>query len=107
MEKKQLLKSLLLSAMVMGAASAPALAANVPAGVELADVQEIVWGNGAEPGSLDPNKVEGTPGSNIARDLFETLVVQDLEGKTIPGVAESWTASDQNKTWTTWRLYAG
>ena len=95
-----LLKSLLLSIMTMGLISTSALAAQVPAGTELAEVQEIVLGNGAEPGSLDPNKIEGVPGANIAGDLFEPLVVQDQEGKIVPGVAVSWKASDGNKVWT-------
>ena len=32
------------------------------------------------------------------RDLLEGLVIQDGNGNTIPGVAKSWTTSD-NKTW--------
>lgn len=61
---------------------------------KLAEVQELVKGNGAEPASLDPNKTEGVPESNIQRDLFEGLVTTDASGKIRPGVAESWDVKD-------------
>ena len=66
---------------------------------ELSDVQELVRGNGTEVASLDPHKVEGVPESHVLRDLMEGLVIQDAEGNTIPGVAESW-STDDNKTFT-------
>lgn len=62
--------------------------------VKLAAVQELVKGNGSEPASLDPNKTEGVPESNIQRDLFEGLVTTDPTGKIRPGVAESWDIKD-------------
>ncbi|CAH0525272.1 ABC transporter substrate-binding protein [Vibrio hippocampi] len=64
---------------------------------ELADVQELVRGNGTEVASIDPHKTEGVPESHVIRDLLEGLVNQDADGNTIPGVAESWTTAD-NKT---------
>lgn len=33
-----------------------------------------VRNSGAEPQSLDPNKIEGVPEANISRDLFEGLL---------------------------------
>lgn len=50
-----------------------ALAADVPAGVQLAEKQTLVRNNGSEVQSLDPHKIEGVPESNISRDLFEGL----------------------------------
>jgi len=67
--------------------------------VKLAAVQELVKGNGAEPASLDPEKTEGIPESNIQRDLFEGLVTTDATGKIRAGVAESWETKD-NKVFT-------
>ncbi|WP_422136111.1 ABC transporter substrate-binding protein [Endozoicomonas sp. ALD040] len=90
--------ALTLAASIMAASSANA--AIVPAGTQLAQVQELVRGNGFEPASIDPQKVEGVPGSNITKDLFEGLVTQDAEGNTIPGQAESWTVSKDNKVFT-------
>ncbi|MFS2225630.1 oligopeptide ABC transporter substrate-binding protein OppA [Pantoea sp. B65] len=76
-----------------------ALAAKVPAGVELAAKQELVKGNGAELQSLDPHKIEGVPESNVSRDLLEGLIISDEQGHPIPGVAESWDNKD-SKVWT-------
>lgn len=78
--------------------SATALAAVVPAGVELHPEQKLVKNNAAEPQSLDPHKIQGVPESNIARDQFEGLTIVDLDGQTIPGVAESW-ENDEGKVW--------
>jgi ABC-type oligopeptide transport system substrate-binding subunit len=57
-----------------------AMAADVPAGVQLAEKQTLVRNNGAEVQSLDPHKIEGVPESNINRDLFEGLLVTDVDG---------------------------
>ena len=82
------------------AAPAPAVKAveKVTSGEpQLAAVQELVRGNGTEVASLDPQKTEGVPESNVIRDLLEGLVNQDADGKIIPGVATSWETAD-NKT---------
>lgn len=78
----------------IAATSFTATAADVPAGVKLAAKQELVRGNGTEVASLDPHKTEGVPESHVLRDLMEGLVIQDAEGNTIPGVAESWSTED-------------
>lgn len=75
-------------------------AAEVPTGVKLAKDQSFIRGIGAEPSSLDPQKVEGTPGGYVVRDLFEGLVTEDPYGKIIPGQAESWTMSKDQKVYT-------
>ncbi|MDP6969636.1 MAG: ABC transporter substrate-binding protein [Gammaproteobacteria bacterium] len=101
MKKTKLLQSMLLaSAVAASSLSAPLMAADVPAGTKLADVQEFVRDNGAEPGSLDPQKIEGVPGANIARDLFEGLLNQSRDGKEQPGVATSWSANADNTVYT-------
>ncbi|AVX03272.1 putative deoxycholate-binding periplasmic protein [Maritalea myrionectae] len=50
--------------------------------------------------SLDPQLIEDVSGSEVARDLFEGLVNQDDKGNLVPGVAESWEASDGNTVYT-------
>ncbi|WP_294032938.1 ABC transporter substrate-binding protein [uncultured Moraxella sp.] len=60
---------------------------------------ELTINNGAEPESLDPHKVSGVPESNILRQMFVGLTTTDPDGKTIPGMAESWETTD-NKVWT-------
>lgn len=63
----------------------------------LAKKQELVRGNGTEVSSLDPHKTEGVPESNVLRDLMEGLVIQDAQGNSIPGTAESWETTDNQK----------
>ncbi|MBN1238813.1 MAG: peptide ABC transporter substrate-binding protein [Gammaproteobacteria bacterium] len=69
-------------------------------GTELAEEQVIHWGNGADPGTLDPQKGRGVPGSNIQRDLFEGLIAEAPNGDLIPGVAETWDVSEDGLTYT-------
>ncbi len=77
-----------------------AQSANVPAGTELAAKQEFNRNNGTNPASFDPQKIEGVPEGNVARQVFEGLVTSDVKGNLKPGVAESWEHSDDFKTWT-------
>lgn len=92
-------KSLIALGILSALAGNMAVAATVPAGVELAAKQELVKGNGDEVQSLDPHKIEGVPESNVNRDLLEGLVISDIQGHPIPGVAESWENKD-GKVWT-------
>lgn len=94
--KKSLVAAGILTALVAGNV---ATAAVVPAGVQLAEKQTLVRNNGSEVQSLDPHKIEGVPESNISRDLFEGLLISDVDGKPSPGVAEKWENKDF-KVWT-------
>lgn len=60
--------------------------------------QRILRGNGGEPGSLDPALAEDVHAFNILIDLYEGLVTIDALGNLVPGAAESWTASDDGRT---------
>ncbi|WP_380177937.1 oligopeptide ABC transporter substrate-binding protein OppA [Kalamiella sp. sgz302252] len=92
-------KRSLLALGIIGALSSMATAATVPAGVQLAAKQELTKGNGDEVQSLDPHKIEGVPESNVSYDLLEGLLINDPNGHSIPGVAESWENKD-GKVWT-------
>ena len=97
MNKTKLLQSMFLASAVAATNFAPhVLAADVPAGTKLADVQEFIRHAGSELGSIDPQKIEGTVGANIVRDLFEGLLNQTADGDAIAGVATSWSANDDN-----------
>jgi oligopeptide transport system substrate-binding protein len=63
---------------------------------------EVVYnrGNSADPESLDPHKTSTVYEAHILRDLFEGLVMQDKDANLLPGVAESWTVSDDGKVYT-------
>lgn len=94
--KKSLVAAGILTALIAGNV---ATAAVVPAGVQLAEKQTLVRNNGSEVQSLDPHKIEGVPESNINRDLFEGLLISDVDGKPSPGVADKWENKDF-KVWT-------
>ena len=68
-------------------------------GDELAENQVFRKNNGSDPGTLDPHRAEGVPASNVLRDLYEGLVSEAANGDYIPGVAESWTISDDGKSY--------
>ncbi|GAA4882259.1 peptide ABC transporter substrate-binding protein [Ferrimonas pelagia] len=95
---KTIIKAVGLSLLLVSAW--PMAQAKVPEGTELHPVQELIKGNGTEPASLDPQKVEGTPGSAVTKDLFEGLVQQDADGNTIPAAATHWDISEDNRTFT-------
>ncbi|MGF1739772.1 ABC transporter substrate-binding protein [Vibrio profundum] len=99
MYKNKIMKAFWFSAgLAVAATSTLSYAANVPTGTKLAKVQELTRNNGSEVATIDPQKVEGVPGSNVVRDLFEGLVIQDGDGNIIPGIAKSWETKD-NKTY--------
>lgn len=70
----------------------------MPEGVQLADKQEVRIQTTAEAATLDPQKMEGTGESLLARQLLEGLVNTDEVDNIIPGVAERWESSDDFKT---------
>ncbi len=63
---------------------------------------EVVYnrGNSADPESLDPHKTSTIYENNIQVDLFEGLLMPDMNAEPIAGAAESWTVSDDGKTYT-------
>lgn len=48
---------------------------------------------------MDPHKAESVSASTILRDLYEGLVEEAPDGTLIPGAAESWTVSEDQKTY--------
>jgi len=63
---------------------------------------EVVFnrGNSADPESLDPHKTSTVYEANILRDLFMGLMVQNAKAEVEPGAAESYTVSEDGKTYT-------
>lgn len=83
------------SAPVAAPAAAPVVAA--------APAEPVVFkiANGAEPESLDPHQIQGVPEHRIFEALFEGLVAVDPEtADAVPGVAESWTVSEDGMQYT-------
>ncbi|MDR0218609.1 MAG: ABC transporter substrate-binding protein [Enterobacteriaceae bacterium] len=102
MQKTPLRLSQLVSSVVLFSLPvAQGIAAKVPAGVVLAEKQEVTINNGTEVTSLDPQVVEGGPETNVIRNLFEGLVSTGSYGEVIPGVAEKW----ENEGYQVWTFY--
>ncbi|MFC6276712.1 peptide ABC transporter substrate-binding protein [Psittacicella hinzii] len=76
-----------------------AFAADVPAGTKLATKQVLALQIGDNPATLDPNLTSENVGSQIINNLFEGLTSYDAKGNLVPGVAESWSHTPDNKTW--------
>ena len=57
---------------------------------------EMVYnrGNSGEPATLDPHKMSTVQESHIGRDMWEGLLQFGAQGNAIPGMATSWTLSD-------------
>lgn len=56
--------------------------------------------NGGDPTSLDPHKVSGDWENRIVGDIFEGLLTEDAGAQAIPGMAESWTVSEDGLVYT-------
>ncbi len=74
--------------------------------VQAAEPMVFRRGNLAEPVSLDPVIVETHPESSVTGDIFMGLTTEDPASRPIPGMAESWTTSDDGLVWT-FKLRAG
>lgn len=61
---------------------------------------ELVFMNGADPETLDPALITGQPEGRIASALFEGLTRFNARGEAEPGMAESWTVSEDGLTYT-------
>lgn len=57
-------------------------------------------GIGSNPDSIDPQKAEGTWNNDIIGDMFIGLFTEDAASKPVPGVADTWTTSEDGLVWT-------
>lgn len=64
------------------------------------DADVLIMPISADPMCLDPQVADSDSAKLIIANCFEGLVRLDSSGKIIPGVAESWTVSDDNLTYT-------
>jgi ABC-type oligopeptide transport system substrate-binding subunit len=67
---------------------------------EPAAAPELRRGNGSEPDSIDPQLARMEAAMTILRDTHEGLVSMAPDGSAIPGAAESWTVSDDGRSYT-------
>lgn len=63
--------------------------------------QEFRWSNGKLPKSFDPAQAAAPPETDLVRALFEGLTeVDPVSLDVIPGVAETWSHSEDHREWT-------
>ena len=55
---------------------------------------------GGEPATLDPRLAEDNPALALSLELFEGLTTEAADGRIVPGAAETWTVSEDGRTWT-------
>ncbi|MBX4181170.1 oligopeptide ABC transporter substrate-binding protein OppA [Sodalis sp. CWE] len=99
--KKKIFSLIVVTALNTTVVTKRTFSADVPLNIQLSNRQELVRGNGAELQSLDPHKIEGMPEWNVNRDIFEGLVIYNLQGDIQPGVAKSW----ENKDFRIWTFH--
>ncbi|MFL2722117.1 MAG: peptide ABC transporter substrate-binding protein [Gammaproteobacteria bacterium] len=64
------------------------------------DKQIFHFGNGSEPQGIDPHIVTGVPEHHILISLCEGLTIPNaFDDDNLPGAAESWSVSDDGKTY--------
>lgn len=62
--------------------------------------ERFTRGIGSQPKSIDPQKVEGTWANDVIGDMYIGLFTENAKSEPVPGVAESWTVSEDGLTWT-------
>ncbi len=80
------------------AASATMLAAStLPSAAQSTTLR---YATGTDAQTLDPQFVTDIPTSRVVTQIHETLVYPNAEGEMEPVLAESWSVSDDNLSWT-------
>lgn len=70
-----------------------------PEGYVIAQEQELIYNLGADPLTIDPQLNSAVDGGQIINNTFEGLI-RDVDGEIRPGMAESWTVSDDGLVYT-------
>ena len=66
--------------------------------VPLASAQTLRAGLAAQPDTLDPHATSATSSFQAMKSIYDTLIEVDRSGELVPGLAESWTISDDGLT---------
>ena len=76
-----------------------AAAAPIQVGSTVAATQTLSRTLDDYPRSLDPELTTDIPSQRVLDDLFEGLVTLSVDGKPVPGAADSWQRSADSRTW--------
>jgi len=68
-------------------------------GVPEEDATTIDFALSGNPDTLDPHATSGTLTFQVVRSFYDTLIEPDSEGRLVPALAESWSVSQDNSTW--------
>lgn len=60
----------------------------------------LIFATGGEPVELDPADAIGGPAAWVIDNVFDRLVEMTEDGEIVPALAESWSVSDDQLTWT-------
>ena len=71
-----------------------------PENGEAAEGGVLIAGISAQPDQLDPHVTTAYPSFQVLENVYDTLVVPDVDGAFQPSLAESWETSDDGLTWT-------
>ncbi|HEY6452368.1 MAG TPA: peptide ABC transporter substrate-binding protein [Steroidobacteraceae bacterium] len=74
-------------------------APTISVGTALAGTQSLARTLDDSPRSLDPQLTTDIPSQRVLDDLFEGLVTLSVDGRPVPGAAESWEHSADGRTW--------
>lgn len=88
-------RTILTGLLASGAGIAPAFAQQTPK-----RGGKLIYAAGTDVQTLDPQMIGDIPTSRIVMHLYETLVVQDPDGRIGPQLATAWTTSDDGLAWT-------
>jgi oligopeptide transport system substrate-binding protein len=83
---------------VLGAGLAAVLTGGLAGALQAQDVLRV--GNMGEPATLDPHHVAGVWEDRIIGDMFMGLTTEGPDASVVPGAAESWTVSEDGRTYT-------
>ncbi|HET6487253.1 MAG TPA: ABC transporter substrate-binding protein [Spirochaetia bacterium] len=72
----------------------------LPGGALSARDKALNFALSGNPDTLDPQKTSGTLTFQTLKSIYDTLVEPDQTGAIVPALAESWTVSADNLTWT-------
>lgn len=97
---KRLLHLIICGTLLSACSKEKSSVANTNSDTNTANRNTINISIGGEPPTLDPDLSGDSISARVAHDFFEGLVSFDQRGEPIPGLAESWEISPDQKTYT-------